>query len=50
MSLEEHAQRLLYEAGLLTETRPRRASASQRRTPVPIKGKPLSETVIEERT
>ena len=48
-SLEEQAQHSLYEAGLLAEIHPRHAIATPRRTPVPIRGKPLSETVIEER-
>jgi hypothetical protein len=48
-SPQEQAQRNLYEAGLLAETEPRRVPAGARHTPVPIKGKPLSETVIEER-
>jgi hypothetical protein len=48
-SPEEQAQQNLYEAGLLVETEPRRVPARARHTPVPIKGKPLSETVIEER-
>jgi hypothetical protein len=47
-SPEEHAQRNLYEAGLPIETEARRVPARARH-PVPIKGKPLSETVIEER-
>ena len=48
-SPEEAAQARLREAGLLAETKPRGASARARRTPVEIKGKPLSETIIEER-
>ena len=46
---EEVAQARLREAGLLGEIKPRRVSTRARRTPVDIKGKPLSETVIEER-
>jgi hypothetical protein len=48
-SPEEQAQQNLYEAGLLLETEPRQVPAGARHTPVPINGKPLSETVIEER-
>jgi hypothetical protein len=48
-SPEEQAQQNLYEPGLLVETEPRRVPAGARHTPVPIEGKPLSETVIEER-
>lgn len=43
------AQARLHEAGLLGETHTRNASVRARRTPVEIKGKPLSETIIEER-
>jgi len=39
----------LREAGLLGEARTHPASNHARRTPVEIKGKPLSETIIEER-
>jgi hypothetical protein len=48
-SSDDAAQARLHEAGLLGETRPRATSARARRTPVEIKGKPLSETIIEER-
>ena len=48
-SSEEAVQAKLREAGLLIETRPRQTSARARHTPVEIKGKPLSETIIEER-
>lgn len=48
-SPEESAQARLYEAGLLSEKRPRSTRRRARHTPVEIKGKPLSETVIEER-
>lgn len=46
---DDAAQARLHEAGLSGETRPRNVSARARRTPVEIKGKPLSETIIEER-
>ena len=48
-SPEAEAQARLREAGLLGETKPREVSARARRTPVEIKGKPLSETIVEER-
>jgi hypothetical protein len=49
-SPEEAAQARLREAGLLAETKMRPVSTTRaRRTPVEIKGKPLSETIIEER-
>jgi hypothetical protein len=48
-SPEEVAQAELREAGLLAEIKRPRVSARARHTPVEIKGKPLSETVIEER-
>jgi hypothetical protein len=48
--LNERAQRALYEAGLLSEIKPPITDARPyRRDPIKIKGKPLSETVIEER-
>jgi hypothetical protein len=46
---QEEARRNLYKAGLLLEEKSRPIVARARRTPVPIKGKSLSETVIEER-
>ncbi|HEY0323461.1 MAG TPA: hypothetical protein VGC66_21060 [Pyrinomonadaceae bacterium] len=48
-SSEESVQAKLREAGLLTEARPHQTSRRARHTPVEIKGKPLSETIIEER-
>lgn len=48
-SPEAEAQARLREAGLLGEANQREAIARARRTPVEIKGKPLSETIIEER-
>jgi hypothetical protein len=48
--LNERAQRALYEAGLLSEIKPPITDPRPyRRDPIKIKGKPLSETVIEER-
>jgi len=48
-SAEDVAQARLHEAGLLGETRTRVASIRARRSLVEIKGKSLSETIIEER-
>jgi hypothetical protein len=48
--LNERAQRALYEAGLLSEIKPPITDPRPyRRDPIKIKGKPLSETVVEER-
>jgi hypothetical protein len=49
ISPEEAAQAKLREAGLLIGTGVRPASTRARNTPVEIKGKPLSNTIIEER-
>ncbi|MCA1568525.1 MAG: hypothetical protein LC803_23325 [Acidobacteria bacterium] len=46
---DDAAQARLHEAGLLGETRTRVAGTRARRSPVEIKGRPLSETIIEER-
>lgn len=47
---EEEAQARLRAAGLLAETgQGRSATVRTRRTPVEIKGAPLSQTVVEER-
>ena len=43
------ARQTLCEAGLLTEMRPHATNPRTRNSPVPINGKPLSETVIEDR-
>jgi hypothetical protein len=48
-SADDAAQARLHEAGFLGDTRTHPAGARARRTPVEIKGKPLSETIIEER-
>lgn len=48
-SADDAAQARLHETGLLGETRTRATSARARRTPVDIKGKPLSETIVDER-
>jgi len=43
-------QKSLYESGLLSEIKPPRDKhASRAFTPVEVKGKPVSETIIEER-
>lgn len=43
-------QKSLYESGLLSEIKPPRDSrASRVFTPIEVKGKPVSETIIEER-
>jgi uncharacterized protein with PIN domain len=46
---EELVQAKLREAGLLAEAPIRKTSDRARHTPVEIKGKPLSEIIIEER-
>lgn len=48
---EQEVQRRLVEAGVLSEVKPppRFMPQRERFTPVPIKGEPLSETVIRER-
>ena len=43
------AMQALTEAGLLKEIKPRRRGSVRLHAPVPIQGKPLSETVVEER-
>ncbi len=48
-STNDAAQARLHKAGLLGETRTRVASTRARHLPVEIKGRPLSETIIEER-
>lgn len=49
--LEEEFKRRLLDAGLLKEIKPpiRDYEPFRNRKPVPIQGKPLSETIIEER-
>jgi hypothetical protein len=46
---EWKAMQALVDAGLLKEIKPRCKESAVEYTPVPIQGKPLSETVIEER-
>jgi hypothetical protein len=47
--LDQRLQRALYEAGLVREIKPRVKRPRVRRPPIKIKGKPLSETIIEDR-
>ena len=50
IDLDQRVQRALFEAGLVSEIKPPIVNpAPYRREPIKIKGKPLSETVIEER-
>jgi hypothetical protein len=50
-SADQELQRRLFDAGLLSEIKPPRrvSTGTERFTPVPIQGEPLSETVIRER-
>jgi len=47
--LDQRIQRALYDAGLISEFKPRVKRPRERRPPIGIKGKPLSETIIEDR-
>jgi hypothetical protein len=47
--LDQRIQRALYEAGLISEIKPPARRPRERRPPIRIKGKPLSETIIEDR-
>ena len=47
--LDQRIQRALYDAGLISEIKPRVMRPRERRPPIRIKGKPLSETIIEDR-
>ena len=50
IDLDQRVQRALYEAGVVREIKPPIIDPTPyRREPIAIKGKPLSETVIEER-
>lgn len=50
IDLDQRVQRALFEAGLVSEIKPPITDPTPyRREPIKIKGKPLSETVIEER-
>lgn len=47
--LDQRLQRALYEAGLVSEIKPRVKRPRVRPPLIKIKGKPLSETIIEDR-
>jgi hypothetical protein len=47
--LHERIHRALYEAGLVKEAAPPPRRPRQRPPPIKIRGKPLSETIIEDR-
>ena len=50
IDLDQRVQRALYEAGVVSEIKPAITDPTPyRREPIKIEGKPLSETVIEER-
>ena len=49
IALDQRIQRALFEAGLVREIKPPVKRPRERRPPIKIKGKPLSETVIEDR-
>ncbi len=48
---DQEAQRRLLAAGVISEIKPSRRvpTATERLTPIPIQGEPLSETIIRER-
>ncbi len=47
--LDQRIHRALYEAGLVSDINPPARVKRERRPPIKIKGKPLSETIIEDR-
>jgi hypothetical protein len=50
IDLDQRVQHALYEAGLVSEIKPPITDPTPyRREPIKIKGKPLSETIIEDR-
>lgn len=49
VELDQRIQQALYSAGLVTEIKPPVKRPRERRPPINIKGKPLSETIIEDR-
>ena|SRR5438046_2745428 len=49
VDLDQRIQQALYSAGLVTEIKPPVKRPRQRHPPINIKGKPLSETIIEDR-
>jgi hypothetical protein len=48
---DQEAQRRLFAAGVISEIKPSRrvATETERFTPIPIQGEPLSETILRER-
>ena len=49
IDLDQRIQRALFEAGLVREIKPPVKRPRERQPPIKIKGKPLSETIIEDR-
>jgi hypothetical protein len=49
IDLDQRIQQALYSAGLVTELKPPVRRPRERHPPINIKGKPLSETIIEDR-
>jgi hypothetical protein len=49
VDLDQRIQQALYSAGLVTEIKPPVKRPRERRPPINLKGKPLSETIIEDR-
>jgi hypothetical protein len=49
IDLDQRIQQALYAAGLVTEIKPPVKRPRERHPPINIKGKPLSETIIEDR-
>ena len=49
VDLDQRIQQALYSAGLVTEIKPPVKRPRERHPPINIKGKPLSETIIEDR-
>lgn len=49
IDLDQRIQQALYDVGLVTAIKPPVKRPRERRPPVNIKGKPLSETIIEDR-
>ena len=49
IDLDQRVQRALYDAGLLIEIKPPVKRPRERTPPIKIRGKPLSETIIEDR-
>ena len=49
IDLDQRIQQALYDAGLVAEIKPPVKRPRERHPPINIKGKPLSETIIEDR-